>query len=629
MIEQAIRQGDESFAPGLHTSQQGFEQMGAFNNAGGATAPERRITADSFRLLSARLRKKPIAASLPVIPDVFVSAPAPEPIAVLTAPIEYEPVVHNVEEAPVSAFEDVAVEPEVEAFAQQTEVLAEPNVFVATPDVVEEPPSEEAFVEETPVFADAPQFAEIVAATEPEPTLEFEPETIEVAAVIDSLEDIKPTPIEEIAVQGIGEIAKAIYMTPTPTDRAEFLAECAAMAAAEAEAEVEAKRVQEEEPSDFVQAQSVPAKPRLRRIDPIDDPFAKVVLNHAEQSETIVEADEDSGELARSLLDMMLSSPNAGLPQERALAADALLKLVPRIPLRALVAIVERVSIMETPPHLLVSKLINDPRIEVSGPLLEHCNHISDQVLSKVVATGQISLQRLIARRRQISAALADQLIQFDDPSVILTLVRNAGVTVSHNAFSLLAKHVVNHPSALAPFATRSDLPAPTAFELYWFVPAELRRYILSRFLTDSETLTKILKITQTMQNGETTGDVKFPEAEEIEAVVTLLLEGNMQEAAEKLAEVAGIQLDTATRITNDREGEPFAIVFKAMGANRARFAEIVQLFKTSDYGIIRGEREVEELSNVFDSMSFNKARILLTYWDWSSLKSGPYAPAN
>ena len=45
-------------------------------------------------------------------------------------------------------------------------------------------------------------------------------------------------------------------------------------------------------------------------------------------------ADEDAGELARSLLDMMLSNPSAGQPQERALAADALLKLVPRIPLK-------------------------------------------------------------------------------------------------------------------------------------------------------------------------------------------------------------------------------------------------------------------------------------------------------
>jgi uncharacterized protein (DUF2336 family) len=414
-------------------------------------------------------------------------------------------------------------------------------------------------------------------------------------------------------------------MTPTPADRAEFLAECAAMAAEEAAAE-RAKSAAIE--LDFSEEEELP-KQNYKQVDPLDDPFAKISLDDSLRPELAVAADEDSGDLARSLLDMMLSNPNAGLPQERALAADALLKLVPRIPLRPLVAIVERVSIMESPPHLLVSKLISDPRIEVAGPLLEHCNHISDQVLSKVVATGQISLQRLIARRRHISASLADQLIQFDDPSVILTLVRNNGVTLSHSAFNMLSDHAIRHPVVLAPFATRSDLPAPTAFELYWFVPAELRRYLLSRFLTDSETLTKILKITQTMQASEGTGEAKFPEPEKIEEFVSLLRDGKLPEASEKLAEIASIHAETAVRIISDREGEPLAIVFKAMGAHRVHFSEIVEQLKKSDFGIIRGDRDLEELTNVFDLMSFNKARILLTYWDWSTLKSGPYAPAN
>jgi Uncharacterised protein conserved in bacteria (DUF2336) len=622
MTEQAIRHGDESIAPGLHIDQQTLEQVGALNNVGGEESPERRITANSFRLLTARLRKKSVAASAVApaainIPDLWpievaVESPVVEPVAVqeelASAPIEAEHVVEVEAKPAFPTFDDLPVE--AQAITPEIEEVAEPEILAPVEEVIE------ADI----VAAEPVQVEGLVLSAEPVPEAVDTKEDVEPQEIV-----VETDPVAEIEVQGIGEIAKAIYMTPTPTDRAEFLAECAAMAAAEAEV----AQALEQTPSIVYGEQLPTPKQRARRIDPLDDPFAKVSLDQGVQSETVVETDEDSGELARSLLDMMLSNPNAGLPQERALAADALLKLVPRIPLRALVAIVERVSIMETPPHLLVSRLINDPRIEVAGPLLEHCNHISDQVLSKVVATGQVSLQRLIARRRHISAALADQLIQFDDPSVILTLVRNAGVTVSHNAFTLLANHVVKHPAALAPFATRADLPAPIAFELYWFVPAELRRYILSRFLTDSETLTKILKITQTMQNGETAGDIKFPEAEQVEAVITFLQEGNLLEASEKLAEIAGIHFDTATRITTDREGEPLAIVLKAMGTNRARFAEIVELLKTCDFGIIRGEREVEDLQHVFDAMSFNKARILLTYWDWSSLKSGPYAPAN
>jgi len=431
-------------------------------------------------------------------------------------------------------------------------------------------------------------------------------------------------PVSGMVVQGIGDVSKAVFTTPSPSDRSAFLAEVAALAAADAAWE----KNKADLPLIIAEAVAKP-KPHLRRVKPVDDPFAKIAPEEPVQKPADENADDDAGELARSLLDMMLSNPNAGQPQERALAADALLKLVPRIPLKSLVMVVDRLSIMESPPHLLVSKLINDPRIEVAGPLLELCNHISDQVLGKVISTGQVSLMRLIARRRSISATLSDQLLEFDDPSVVLTLVRNSGASFSHHAFPRLADHAQRHHALLAPLATRPDLPAPIAFELFWFVPAELRRYLLSRFLTDSETLTKILKITHAMGGGEQGGETKFPEREQIEAFVEFLNAGKLPEAASLLAEIAAIQPDNAVRIIADANGEPLTIALKAIGTNRVRFGEIIDILKASDFGIIASTRSTVELQSIFDSMSFNKARVLLTYWDWAVLKSGPYAPAN
>jgi len=75
---------------------------------------------------------------------------------------------------------------------------------------------------------------------------------------------------------------------------------------------------------------------------------------------------------------------------------------------------------------------------------------------------------------------------------VLLTLIRNPGAVFSHGAFFKLATEASEHHSLLAPLATRADLPVPVAFELFWFLPQELRRFIFSRFLTDSENLTKI-----------------------------------------------------------------------------------------------------------------------------------------
>jgi hypothetical protein len=175
-------------------------------------------------------------------------------------------------------------------------------------------------------------------------------------------------------------------------------------------------------------------------------------------------------ELARSLLDMM-SSGGSAQPQERALAADTLLRLTPRIPVKTLVSVAERLAVMDNPPQLLVAKMIRDPRAEVAAPLLERCMHITDNDLLMAVSEGDPSKLRMIARRRALSPALTDKLIANGDPSVLLTLARNPGASLSHDAYYLLAEHAEHHHGLLAPLTTRADLPAPVAFELFWLVP--------------------------------------------------------------------------------------------------------------------------------------------------------------
>jgi uncharacterized protein (DUF2336 family) len=567
-------------------------------------------------------------------PELAMAEPeiaAPEPVEVLP-----EPALAMAERELVSP-EPSAVIPEPElatveleaALPEPVEVIPEPEMAAAEP-VVASPEREIAVAEPAVVIPEPEIIVPEPVAVAPAPEIEKpkpageKPSLRRKSQVPNGKLGDDLLPVSGMLVQGIGEVSKAIFTTPSPADRSAFLAEVAALAAADAAWE----KNKADLPLIIADAVAKP-KPHLRRAKPVDDPFAKLAPEEPVHKPAGENADDDAGELARSLLDMMLSNPSAGQPQERALAADALLKLVPRIPLKALVIVVDRISIMESPPHLLVSKLIHDPRIEVSGPLLELCNHISDQVLGKVIATGQVSLMRLIARRRIISATLSDQLIEFDDPSVVLTLVRNSGANFSHHAFPRLADHAQRHHALLAPLATRPDLPAPIAFELFWFVPAELRRYLLSRFLTDSETLTKILKITHAMGGGEQGAETKFPDREQIEAFVELLNAGKFPEASNLLAEITAIQPDNAARIIADANGEPLTIALKAIGTNRIRFGEIIDILKASDFGIIASARSTAELQNIFDSMSFNKARVLLTYWDWAVMKSGPYAPAN
>jgi hypothetical protein len=345
-----------------------------------------------------------------------------------------------------------------------------------------------------------------------------------------------------------------------------------------------------------------------------------------------VEADLETGELALSLLDMMSGSAGSALPQERTLAADTLLRILPRIPVKQLLTVVERVAIMEAPPPLLVAKLIRDSRPEIVGPLIERCSHISDQDLMNAAPSGDATKLRMMARRRVLSQVLSDYLIASAEPNVLLTLIRNPGAALSHDAFYRLAEFAAQHHALLAPLTTRADLPPPVAFELFWSVPTELRRFIFSRFLTDSETLNKILRITLATHGSEgeqQPGEAKFPPREAIDKAIEAAADFRLDDAAQQLSEIASIGKDTALRILSDRDGEPITVLLKALGYPRTRFEEVLASLRQPETAILRPDRKTEELQAVFDSLSFNKARILLTYWDWFVRKAGPYAPHN
>ena len=352
-----------------------------------------------------------------------------------------------------------------------------------------------------------------------------------------------------------------------------------------------------------------------------DLPAARAALSQPELPS------DQAGQIAQSLLDIMSLTSHSVQPQERALASDTLLHLLHRLPLKILVTIAERLSITDQPPARIVTRLIRDPRIEVAGPLLEKCNSIGDQDLIGVIAEGHIQNIRVIARRRALSPALCDALIATREPSTVLTLVRNPGAELSHTAFFRLNELARAYASLQAPLATRSDLPAPVAFELFWVLPAELRRYVLSRFLADSLTLERILRITKSV-GGESepeTMAMRFPPRHKIEAFIASLIDDTGADPAAELSELAGIDPGTASRIIADKHGDPLAIAFKALGLQRARFAEVLEILRSSS-GRVHLECSSEELQNLFDSLSFNKARVLLTYWDWAVSGTGPYA---
>ncbi len=659
-------------------------------NAGGAhidVSTRRRISADAFRNLTSRLKKSDvhipemasqIVALAPEPIEVFASEPViqleivaePEPIAAIVEAIEagieptviaeaaVEPTV--IAEAAVEPIVEIAVEPELQETAPSVEVLEPVLELVAVGEISAEPVLDAVLepvfayppLQHPPGFTPAPEIevsavhvenVSVHTAVEPVderldnveeivvPKLEGEfaenftylPEAGEEKAKVDLVgveEAIKREVAERAAELELENIWRLLLAKPTGEDRSRYLREAAEIHAADEDWNKPAPE------HDLSRIEATPVSDV-----PDEAEVSQIVENQSDQSvESVLQVSEgqDMGELARSLLDMMASGTASGLPQERALAADTLLRLVPRLDLKPLIMLSQRLAIMEAPPYLLVSRLIRDQRVEVAGPLLEDCPHITDKDLESVVAEAEPAKLRMISRRRNLRRAISDALIKSCDPSVVLTLVRNMTAEISHDGFQSLLLLAEDNPDLLAPLATRQDLGAQFAFELFWLAPSQLRRFILSRFLTDSETLTKILKITMATKVEDDR------EAEPINQHVLLeglerAARGHVEVAAEELSGTMDVSEATILKILGDVQGEALIVLLKTAGYPRSALPGLLKRMQDAELPLIARDRDIEELQTLFETLSFNKARILLTYWDWAQAKTGPYAPVN
>jgi uncharacterized protein (DUF2336 family) len=590
------------------------------------TAPSRDLVASTFRVET----QKPIPVGTLLQDDDDIETSVLEDMAD-RAQI---PVI----EAPAEAIAISAPEVEIVAPLSPVSSIEEKFIPIDSPAQPKIDPADVRRREAT--FAELDLISRMVYSR---PTIEDRKQYLREVAELDEAERFAATPLstapfarpaESIEVETIMEPVPVLPPEPFIADTAEevpFLSDDLASSFDPEEHGPSNLISARETPNDFLQIDAPPAPtqadgssrllPKVTASPPLSSGSGDV------EAQGQLMSDQEAGELARTLLDMMASSTSGGLPQERALAADTLLRLYPRVPVKPLIMLSERLAIMDNPPNLLVGKVIRDPRIEIAGPLLENSPHVPDQELLDVIAENDPAKLRLIARRRKLTRAISDRLVQVNDPSVHLTLVRNASAEISHNGFLALTEAARTETDIMAPLTTRADISPPFAFELFWMAPSQLRRYILNRFLTDSETLNKILKITMATQGQtELVGDGNPVIASVLEAL-QLAMAGKLPEAAEMLSQPVRISTAAAERILGDQLGEPLAVMMKAIGFPRNDLVQLLTMLQSSELGLIDRERDMEELLSIFDKLSFNKARILLTYWDWAATRSGPYAP--
>ena len=138
---------------------------------------------------------------------------------------------------------------------------------------------------------------------------------------------------------------------------------------------------------------------------------------------------------------------------------DVMARLVGAIEAKARAILAQRLAPIANAPSGVVHILAFDDDIEVAQPVLQHSERLQDSAL---LANANSKSQRhlfAISRRRQLSEAVTDILVQRGDREVVYSVARNAGARFSETGFRTLVTRAASDDELATFVGKRTDIP--------------------------------------------------------------------------------------------------------------------------------------------------------------------------
>ena len=298
-------------------------------------------------------------------------------------------------------------------------------------------------------------------------------------------------------------------------------------------------------------------------------------------------AQEGSSERRRDLLRGLTDaffSRDTHAPAEMALFDQVLGQLAGEMEVAVRAELSGRLSVRRDAPSGVLRRLAAD-QIEVARPVLSGAALSDNDLLAVARSEGQDHLQA-ISRRRSLSSALSDVIVERGDEETLSVLISNDGADLSREAQERLVDKATDSPRLEEGLVNRRSLPVDLLNEIYFVAEARIREQIMARNAAiDPAELERALASGRkrlAAQDGALPADYAECAAyvEELKAAGQLtpqmlarfLRSGGTTSFLIALAQLSDIDFHTARQIVDRRELDALAVVCKSADLDRALF---------------------------------------------------------
>ncbi|MCF8502540.1 MAG: DUF2336 domain-containing protein, partial [Rhodospirillum sp.] len=257
--------------------------------------------------------------------------------------------------------------------------------------------------------------------------------------------------------------------------------------------------------------------------------------------------------LAEAMVDMFSARGRDLSERERSLMVDILKRVLREIEHSVRKRISADLATRQDAPRALICFLASD-EIDVAYPILSQSRVLQDADLIEVIRNRTLEHQLAIAVRFQVSEAVTDALVESGNQTVITEMLGNPDAEISAATMDYLVEQSQRVDTFQEPILRREDLPPDVAKRMFMWVSAALRKYILSEFGLDADTVDDLLE--KAAQEGLSTE----PVAQRAPAATL----------AEKLHAKGNIDPDLLISALHDGEIALFVQLFARMSGMRA-----------------------------------------------------------
>ncbi len=314
----------------------------------------------------------------------------------------------------------------------------------------------------------------------------------------------------------------------------------------------------------------------------------------------------DSGqrrELLREVTELFFESSGARSARESALMGDVLQMVAAEMQDSVLAELSNAFADAADAPQGLMRDLANRS-FEVAAPILSRSPALDEPTLLRIVNYQSQQHIKAVAQRPLVSEALSDAIVRVGDDVALDALIRNDGAQISRPSLEVAVDRAQKSAVLHEAVVKRRDLPIDLLNEMYFVVEKSLREQIMVRNAAfDPSALDAALakardrmrKSAQEM-TAETRNAKSFimtkKNSGELSArlLVSLYRESKQAHFLYGLAEITGVDYDTAADLLQRQDIDGLAMICRAANIERPLFVTIAVMTCGGDNAMAKAE---------------------------------------